>query len=493
MSCVRRVLLFAVAIAAACRKAQEPAGPSVTALPKGDAVEFLSPAAAAEPDLVDRLRRLAIATVFLPAGELARDGGRWTFQADPNPPRPVAGPAVILVVRPSEALSVLLSSSEGTAAPAASHALAAGVTDALRKGGPYGNVIGIHVEGPFSAATAARGAELFSALRKDLPRGALLSVRLASAPANDDERKRLTPLLESVDAFGATVFGGTARVDSVAADALGRPWWAGYDAATRCVVTGPDGQVRGEVPEKAVDALTGNPQIDFENDLTVTDPDVVAFRLTARGPVRSGDLTLQAGEHVACRMPSLPEMLYRLGSAMAGRHHLLGRLAVFGGDGEADRIVRVEALEDILLGRSLTPALDVAVHPAGRNAISVEARNLSPHSSTASRMSNWVEVDLAPAHPADVSLGGFDRYEAYDSAGRPVTPGRATRVRLYETLIGPREAITPARIVVRGALPSPCCRHRLHVLAAAGPEESGDWVDPPPPPTPPPAPTKKRK
>jgi len=108
-------------------------------------------------------------------------------------------------------------------------------------------------------------------------------------------------------------------------------------------------------------------------------------------------------------------------------------------------------------------------------------------------MSNWVEVDLAPAHPADVSLGGFDRYEAYDSAGRPVTPGRATRVRLYETLIGPREAITPARIVVRGALPSPCCRHRLHVLAAAGPEESGDWVDPPPPPTPPPAPTKKRK
>jgi hypothetical protein len=295
------------------------------------------------------------------------------------------------------------------------------------------------------------------------------------------------------DAFKATVFGGSARVDPVAADALGRPWWAGYDAAVRCVAANPDGQVRAEIPEKSVDALSGHPQVEFENDLTVTDPDVVAFRLTARAPVRIGDVALEAGDRVACRIPALPEMLHRLGSAMAGRRNLLGRAVVFGGETEADRIVRVEALEDILLGRSLAPALEVRVHPAGRNAISIEATNLSPHSSTASRMSNWVEVDLAPAHPSDVNLGGFDRYEAYDSSGRPVTPGRATRVRLYETLVGPREAITPARIVVRGALPSPCCRHRTHLLAAAGPEETGDWIDPPPPPTPPPAPTKKRK
>ena len=486
------LLLSLLTIAAGCRKAAGPGGPAAASPPKGDAVEFVNPAAAAEPDLVERLRRLAVATVFLPAGELARDGGRWTLNADPYPPRPVEGPAVILVVRSSEALSALLSSSEGTAAAGASHALAAGVTEGLRKGGPYGNVVGIHLEGPFSAATAARGTDLLAALRKELPRGLLLSFRLASAPANDDERKRLRPLLESADALEATVFGGSARIDSVAADALGRPWWAGYDAAVRCVATSPEGQVHSEVPEKAVDALSGHPQVEFENDLTVTDPDVVAFRLTARGPVRVGDLNLAAGEHVACRMPSLPELLYRLGSAMAGRRHLLGRVIVFGGDSESDRIVRVEALEDILLGRSLAPALDVRVNPAGRNAISIEAKNLSPHPSTASRVSNWVEVDLAPAHPADVALGGFDRYEAYDASGRPVTPGRATRVRLYETLVGPREAITPARIVVRGVLPSPCCRHRLHLLAAAGPEESGDWIDPPPP-TPPPAPTKKRK
>jgi hypothetical protein len=493
MSRPRGFLICLLAISAACRRSGELAHPAAVAAPKGDAVEFVNPAAAAEPNLVEHLRRLAVATVFLPAGELARDGGRWTFHPDPHPPRPVEGAAVILVVRPSETLSAFLSASEGAAAQGASHALAAGVTDDLRKGGPYGNVLGIHVEGPFSAQTAVRGAELLAALRKDLPRGLLLSIRLAAAPANDDERKRLALLLELADAFKATVFGETARVDPVAADALGRPWWAGYDAAVRCVAANPDGQVRAEIPEKSVDALSGHPQVEFENDLTVTDPDVVAFRLTARAPVRIGDVALEAGDRVACRIPALPEMLHRLGSAMAGRRNLLGRAVVFGGETEADRIVRVEALEDILLGRSLAPALEVRVHPAGRNAISIEATNLSPHSSTASRMSNWVEVDLAPAHPSDVNLGGFDRYEAYDSSGRPVTPGRATRVRLYETLVGPREAITPARIVVRGALPSPCCRHRTHLLAAAGPEETGDWIDPPPPPTPPPAPTKKRK
>src|SRR4029453_9192157 len=106
----------------------------------------------------------------------------------------------------------------------------------------------------------------------------------------------------------------------------------------------------------------------------------------------------------------------------------LRRAVVLGGETEADRIVGVEALEDILLGRSLAPALEVRVHPAGRNAISIEATNLSPHSSTASRMSNWVEVDLAPAHPSDVNLGGFERYEAYDSSGRPVTTGRGNIV-----------------------------------------------------------------
>ncbi|MFY9551300.1 MAG: hypothetical protein WAU32_09135, partial [Thermoanaerobaculia bacterium] len=461
--------------------------------PRGDAIEFVHPAAASEPDLPERLRRLAIGAVFLPAGELSRDGGRWVFRPGPEPPKPVERTAVVLVVRSSEPLSTLLAAPEGADVRGAAHALAAGLADGLREGGPYGKVAGVHLQAPFSAATASRGSELLSALRKELPRGVLLSIALAEAPASDEERKRIGPLVKAADALTAPVFGAWTRVDSGAADALARPWWAGYDAAARCVLSDAGGQTRGDVPERYLDALAGHKNVEFENDLSVVDPDVVAFRLVARGPIRLDGLALEAGDRVACRLPSLAEMLYRLGSATAGKRHLLGRVIVFEGASESERLLRVEAFEDILLGRSLSPALEVRVQPAGRNAIAVEAVNLSPHTSTFSRVANWVEVDLAPAHPADVALGGFDRYEANDAAGRPVTPGRATRVRLFETLIAPREAISPARIVVRGALPERCCRHRTHVLSAAGPEEATDWAEPPPPPTPVPPAPKKRK
>ena len=107
-----------------------------------------------------------------------------------------------------------------------------------------------------------------------------------------------------------------------------------------------------------------------------------------------------------------------------------------------------------------------------------------------SRVDNWVEVDLSPAHPADVQVGGFDRYEVYDRGGQPVSPGRASTVRLFETLIAALETVTPARIVARGALPKNCCRYRVHAVSAAGPEVSTDWIEPPPPPTPAP-PAKK--
>jgi hypothetical protein len=110
-----------------------------------------------------------------------------------------------------------------------------------------------------------------------------------------------------------------------------------------------------------------------------------------------------------------------------------------------------------------------------------------------SRVATWIEVDLAPARPAEVQLGGFDRYEVYDAAGRPVSPGRATRVRLFETLVAPAETVTAARIVVRGALPAGCCRYRVHAYAAAGPEVVSDWSTPPPTPTPVPKKPATRK
>jgi hypothetical protein len=101
--------------------------------------------------------------------------------------------------------------------------------------------------------------------------------------------------------------------------------------------------------------------------------------------------------------------------------------------------------------------------------------NSTPHASLVSRVENWVDVELSPARVGDVELGGFDRWEAYDENGRPVTPGRATRVRLFETFVAPLERIEPARLRVRGNLPAACCRVRTHLSAAGGGEVATDW------------------
>jgi hypothetical protein len=186
-------------------------------------------------------------------------------------------------------------------------------------------------------------------------------------------------------------------------------------------------------------------------------------------------------------------MLFQLGSSMAGKHYALGRAILFEGATEAERVFSLAAFEDVLLGRSLVPVLEGSVRPAGRNAVAVELVNRSHQATVVSRVANWIEVDLAPARPAEVQLGGFDRYEVYDAAGRPVSPGRATRVRLFETLVAPAETVTAARIVVRGALPAGCCRYRVHAYAAAGPEVVSDWSTPPPTPTPVPKKPATRK
>ena len=256
---------------------------------------------------------------------------------------------------------------------------------------------------------------------------------------------------------------------------------------------GADGGTTEGVSEKFLDPLSGSARIDLENDLSENDSAVSAFHLRARDPVRLEGIALARGDVVQFRLPSETELLYQLGSVLAGKRSALGRVIRFEGASDAERVFPVAAFEDVLLGRSLSPALEVAVQPQGKRTVSVEAVNRSAHASIVSRISGWVEVDLAPAHPADIQLGGFERYEVYDAAGRPVSPGRATRVRLFETMVAPLETIAAARISVRGTLPAACCRHRTHLIAAAGPEISADWSSPPPAPTPLPSPRKKKR
>jgi hypothetical protein len=462
------------------------AAPGAAAPPKGDAIWLTDSAATGEAGLDERLQRLGAAALFLPAGTLDFEGGRWSLA--PAPPHAPSKTPVVLVVSAGPAPGPALESAGNFADGDAANAIASGLAPALAAPGAYGRVVGVHLDLPFRAAGAKHGSALLGAVRRALAGKGFVSATLARTPANEEETKAIRPLAAAADALLGFVFGRGAAADPAALDALGRPWWAGYAPAVSGERQGPDGEAVGPVSEKWLDALSGNSKIDFENDLSLADASTVGFHLTARAPVRLEGLELAAGDRVAWKAPAVSELIYQLGSAVTARHRALGRVLVFGGASEADRVFPIAALEDVLLGRPLAPAFEVSAQGSGR-AVLVEAVNRSPHASSVSRVANWVEVNVAPAHPADVQVGGFERYEVYDASGRPVTPGRGTRVRLYETLIAPHESITAARILVRGTLPSPCCAHRQHVVAAAGQEQTGDWIAP----TPPPVPTKATK
>jgi hypothetical protein len=300
------------------------------------------------------------------------------------------------------------------------------------------------------------------------------------------------------DGLVAFVFGETAAVSPAAVDEVGKPWWAAYSPGVRGMWKDAAGQTRGPLTEKHLMLLSDAPGMDLTNDLTFREESASAFLLVPRQPVQAAGMSFEPGDQLAFRQPALSEMLYRFGADMAGRRHVRGRIVVLQGALEQDRLFPLAALSDVMLGRSLDPDLRVSVSGAGTTAVTVAARNASPHASVISRTLNWVDVDLPAGGFRDVQPGGFDRFEEYDAEGRPVTPGRATRVRLFETLVGPLETIEPARILLRKAAPGDCCRYRQAVASSAGPEVKTDWIVPTPGPTPvpkkkPPAVSKKKR
>ena len=479
-------------LASGCHRPPESAAAGATRAPKGDAVWFADPAGAGEPGIEDALQRIGVVAVFLPAGEVALENGRWGLHGDAPPPRRLERLPAVLVLRARPELAGAFGAPDAAAAKTMGAAIAASLRPFFGAGGPYGRVAGLHLDFPFPVSAATGYAAFVQSLRAALPTGTFVSIAVGDPPADEASRKKLEPLLDAADALVAFTFRDGETVSPVAIDALHRPWWPAFGTAGHGVRSTADGGPAEGVPERFLDPLSGSPRVDIANDLSRNDASIEAFHITVREPVRFDGLTLDAGDRIDFRLPVQTEMLYQLGSVLAGKHFALGRLIQFEGASDAERFLPLAAFEDILLGRSLAPQPEVTVQPLGRNAVSVDLVNKSTHASVVSRLSNWVEVDVAPAHAADVQLGGFDRYEVYDSSGRPVTPGRATRVRLFETLLAPRETVTTARIVVRGALPKSCCAYRLHTIAAAGPEVAQDWVTPPPPPTPTAGPGRKR-
>ena len=495
----RAVSVGVVAVASvflfSCRRPSEKSAaeaPRAAAPPKGDAVWFLDPAGAAEAGTDDRLARLSAAALFLPAGTLGLAGGSPTFDAAPPPSRTTGAPPVVLVVRADASVAPALGIEGAFDSASTADLLGQKLQPLLAPNGGFGRVIGVHLDFPFSATSAKQSGELVSALKSRLT-GVFVSIAAPFSPSTDEARRALQPLTSAADALVAPIFGFDVRADPGAIDSMGRPWWAAFGTSAQGLLVSAASGRTSPASEAWVDRLIGNPNIEFENDLSVSDVSLTAFRLIVRSPVKIDEVYLEPGDRVSYRVPALAEMLFQLGSMMAGKRHSLGRLLVFDGKVEAERIFPVAAFEDVLLGRSLVPVLETTVSPAGRGAIAVEVANRSTHASIPSRLSNWVEVDVAPAKAGEVALGGFDRYATYDSNGQPVTLGRATRVRLFETLIAPNETITAARIPLRGKPPERCCRYRTQLIAASGSEEASGWIEPPVPPTPTPSPKKATK
>jgi len=481
------LLCAAMAAAPACSRGSRQKKPLEPL--RGDAVWLADGVSEEDAGIEERLARFRCAAVFFPARRMEYADGRWTGRDLPAPPRPLRNVPVVLVLgAPSDPIAPAPEERQSEFGKA----LAGEIAAAVARSAAFGDVRALHLDFPFSPATA-RAYQNAVAESRSSRRGLPVTVSLRFPRPDGKGEEALRSLASGTDGFVAFVFGGSAGADPAFTESLGKPWWAAYATATAAAVKKASGEPGPAVGEDALDALTDDPSTELLHELPWRAETGWDFSLRARQDLEAGGVELSAGDAVLFDRPSLPDLLRRLGSDTAGRRFARGRVVVFEGRSDAARLFPIAALEDVLLRRPLAPDVRAATQPEGGRLLRLEAENASPHASAVSRVENWLEIDLAPARVEDVLPGGFDRYEVYDERGRPVSPGRASRVRLYETFLAPFESLEPARIRVRGRLPSPCCPLRTHVFPAAGRELSTEWGFPTPGApgnaTPPPAPS----
>ena len=477
---MKRAALTLLTLAALCGCAREKnAGPRPLA--SGDAV-WLRDGAGQEPlALEDTLVRSGFSAVFLPARVIRSEGERFSAAPVSAPASALTRIPVVLVVSAGDGLATSLRTASGPGRKALAGSLGSVVRNAVDSRESFGRVAGLHLDLPFTVDGLEAYAEIVRAAREQLPPQYRLTASLPITPG-EEERQALADL--PLDGWTVSVFGEPASADPVAVDTLGKPWWAVYSPGARGVVRGPDGTVRRVLPEKYLSILSDRADVDLTHDLSWKEEWASAYLLRPRAAVTWEDATISPGEVIGFSHPSLPEMLSRLGADTAARRNARGRVIVLNGTSEGDRIFTLAALGDVLLGRSLDPDLRVTVGPRSPRTVAVGAENASAHTTVVSRTANWVEVEMPEPGVRDVQPGGFERYETYDAQDRPVTLGRAVRVRFFETLVGPFERIAPAQVTLRSAPPSGCCRWRSRSISAAGREITTDWAPPEPTPAP---------
>lgn len=481
-------LFLALCTAAACSRRAR--GPAAAEELSGNAVWFADGVGEGDAAIEETLLSFRCAAAFVPARRLTGGLTGWAGSDLPAPAAPFLRVPVILVI---EAPEDPLAGATEEQQEILGGFLAREIASALARGAEFGPVRGVHLDVAFSPETveplAAALREARSLLANELSRkgdaasplarGVSLTLSLRNRPPTDDEEKdALRALTSRTDGIVAFVFGGDNAADPSFTDSLGKPWWAAYDSRTTGAIRDSSGERSARAPESMLDRLTEDPRSDFRHELPWNSDRGAEFSLKASRPIRLGAFALAAGDSVVFSQPSLPDLVARLRAALPGRLGR-GRVVVFGETSDSGRVFPVAALADVLAGRPAAPALRASVEKGdGSRLLRVGAENATPHASAASRVENWIEIDVGPARVGDVEPGGFDRWEAYDEKGRPVSPGRASRVRLYETFVAPFERFEPARIRVKGSIPSPCCPVRGRVVPASGGEVETVWALP---------------
>ncbi len=488
---MKRALRFAalsLALGAALACSRRSRAPDSEKELRGNAVWFADAIGEGDSAIEKTLLSFRCAAAFVPSRRLTGGPTGWAGSDLPAPATPFLRVPVILVV---EALEDPLAGATEEQQELLGGFLAREVASALARGAEFGPVRGVHLDVPISPATveplAAALREARSLLANQLSRkgdaatplarGVALTLSLRSQPPTDDKEKdALRALAARTDGIVAFVFGGDNAADPSFTDSLGKPWWAAYDSRTTGA-TRESGGGSSRAPESMLDRLTEDPRSAFRHELPWNSDRGAEFSLQASRPIRLGAFALASGDSVVFSQPSLADLGARLRATLPGRLGR-GRVVVFGETSDSGRVFPVAALADVLSGRPAAPALRAWVETGDSRLLRVGAENASPHASAVSRVENWIEVDLAPARVGDLEPGGFDRWEAYDEKGRPVSPGRASRVRLYETFVAPLERFEPARVRVRGSIPFPCCPVRVRVVPASGGEVETVWAQP---------------
>ena len=477
------VLLLAVSCGSCAKRTTGPKPPEPL---HGTAVWFADGVSGDDSALEESLLRFRCAAVFLPARWIAGDGAEWSGTDVPAPPQPFARIPVILVVAADSDPLAGVSKEQQKKFGAF---LAREMSAALSRGTAFGPVRGIHLDFPFSTATAEAHAgalrEARSLLSHELSRRPDAAPAPAAEipvswslrqplPADEKQREAVRALVSRTDGLVAFVFGGVDSADPALTDSLGKLWWAGYSPSGAGVIRKASGETGGRVDEGALETLANDPRMEFLQALPWNQGRGWEFSFRARHKVGA----LDPGDSVAFVLPSLSDMVARFPEDRGGRRFHRGRVVVLRGHSDSRRLFSSAALEDVLAGRPTVPGLRLWTEPAGGRWLRLQCENPTPHASVVSRVQNWVEVDLSPARIGDLETGGFERWEAYDDSGRRVSPGRASRVRLFETFVAPLERFEPARLSVRGSPPSPCCRMRTHLAPATGGEVVTDWALP---------------